>query len=230
MNLKQLNDELSRCGLALRGIAPLSTEQQSEYGLNAAAVALVGNVGPGMWPVFSSSPEYHDGLAHPLDRWSQRVAAEMTERFGLQAVFPFRGPPYLPFQRWASLAEALEASPLGLLMHPEYGLWHAYRFALLLPELDTSESDSLAQPAKTQPICSSCSVRPCLSTCPAQAISAAGYDVAACMQYLESDRDASCHRQGCMARAACPQAPASRYEDAQSCFHLKAFFDANRIS
>ncbi len=31
-------------------------------------------------------------------------------------------------------AEGLKPSPLGLLMHPEYGLWHGYRGAILFGE------------------------------------------------------------------------------------------------
>jgi hypothetical protein len=45
-------------------------------------------------------------------------------------VFPFERP-YLPFQRRAMRAEACYPSPLGLLIHPDYGLWHGYRGALL---------------------------------------------------------------------------------------------------
>ena len=50
----------------------------------ARTVLLVGNGGSSFWPKFSCSPEYEDGLADPLDRWSRRVgqllAGEMDGR------------------------------------------------------------------------------------------------------------------------------------------------------
>lgn len=222
MELKSLAAALEDFGLSLRGVAATTPEEQRQYGLSAAHVALVGNLGPAMWPVFSGSPEFKDGQPDPLDRWSRRIADEICARFGLPAVFPFTGPPYLPFQRWARAAEALEASPPGLLMHPQYGLWHAYRFALLLPEID-----SVSAPAEPEPICANCSDKPCLNSCPVSAITHAGYDVPACVRYLEKNASAACHQNGCMARFACPQANHYRYEPAQSRFHLQAFLNAN---
>jgi len=58
-------------------------------------------------------------------------------------------------------AEPLHRSPLGLLIHPEWGLWHSYRGALGLRErLDLPPHESVASP------CESCRERPCLSACP----------------------------------------------------------------
>ena len=41
------------------------------------------------------------------------------------ALFPFGGPPHFPFQQWARRAEPVHPSPIGLLIHPIYGLWHS---------------------------------------------------------------------------------------------------------
>ena len=41
-------------------------------------------------------------------------------------------PPW-PFLTWARRGGAGHVSPLGLNIHPTYGLWHAYRAALLFP-------------------------------------------------------------------------------------------------
>jgi hypothetical protein len=223
LNLKALSDFLALSGLALRGIGELSQEDRLQYGLTASRVALVGNVGADMWDHFSTAAEYHDGLPHPLDRWSRRVAANTCEHFGLEAVFPFAGPPYLPFQRWASSAEALEQSPLGLMMHPQYGLWHAYRFALLF-----SDSGITAKVPLAASICGACSDKPCLNTCPVSALSKSGYDVPACIDYLKGNTDAPCHQHGCMARYVCPQGRDYHYQDAQSQFHLRAFLHSHQ--
>src|SRR6201999_1900384 len=72
---------------------------------------------------------------HALDPWTRKTLAPIAAQFGARAVFPFGGPPWFPFQRWAMRAEGLRSSPLGVLIHPEFGLWHAYRAAFLFDAL-----------------------------------------------------------------------------------------------
>lgn len=100
----------------------------------ARTVVLVGSIGGSLWPAFRASPEYGDGLPDALDRWSRRVLTAVAEALEAEMVFPFGGPPHYPFQRWAERAEPVAPSPLGLLIHPEHGLWHAYRGALLFAQ------------------------------------------------------------------------------------------------
>ena len=66
-----------------------------------------------------------------MDAWTREVVDPIAEAFGAAVVYPFAGPPYLPFQRWAARAEPLAVSPLRIFIHPVYGLWHAFRAALL---------------------------------------------------------------------------------------------------
>ena len=96
-----------------------------------ATVVVIGHAGPGLWERFSA--ERPDG-PDPLDRWTRARLAPVAERFGAALVLPNDGPPYRPFQRWAMRAEAVHPSPLGLLIHREFGLWHALRAALLFPD------------------------------------------------------------------------------------------------
>jgi hypothetical protein len=203
-----LEQRLREYGLYLRGITRLNPDELESYGfpVDRAAIALVGNIGSSYWPLFSESPEYDDGAADPLDRWSRRVAETVAAEFSLQPVYPFEGPPYYPFQRWAQRAEALEQSPIGVMMHPEFGLWHSYRFA-----------HAAASP------CIDCSDKPCLRRCPVDAFDGSGYDVEACAGYLRQMPLAECHALGCLARYACPVAPGLRYVPEQGRFHLQAF-------
>ena len=210
-------------GLYIRGVAHLNDAELEKWGFEAdkPRLALVGNIGSSYWPVFSESPEYHDGAADPLDRWSERVATQLAQEFSLRPLYPFSGPPYYPFQQWARLAEALEQSPVGVMMHPRYGLWHSYRFALL--GADFGEQEALHQDPSP---CISCTDQPCLHRCPVGAFDASGYAVDRCAEYLRQTPQAECHRQGCLARYACPVAPELRYVTDQGRFHLKAFLDA----
>jgi len=220
----ELDASLREHGLFVRGVTRLSAAEIETWGLDGdrAELALVGNIGSSYWPQFSQSPEFGDGAAHPLDRWSRRIATAVAQALALRPLYPFEGPPYFPFQQWARRAEALEQSPIGLMMHPEFGLWHSYRFALLGSGLGLE-----ASPATAASPCLACAGQPCLHTCPVDAFGPAGYAVDACAAYLRNTPQAECHRRGCLARHACPVAPELRYVDAQGSFHLRAFLQAN---
>jgi hypothetical protein len=121
---------LATSGLVLRGgfgFADDDARPPGPGGRPAKSVLLVGQAGASIWPHFSRWREVQvRDLANPLDTWSREMIGAVASRFGAHAVFPFEKP-YLPFQQWAMRAEGLRPSPLGILMHPEYGLWHAYR-------------------------------------------------------------------------------------------------------
>lgn len=216
--------ELQDFGLFIRGVTRITPAERDTYAFPAAAeyVALVGNIGSSYWAEFSESPEYADAGPDPLDRWSRRVAATVARDRALTPIYPFDGPPYYPFQQWAHRAEGLEQSPIGVMMHPEFGLWHSYRFALLGAEFEVAaDLDPVSSP------CRDCVDQPCLKTCPVDAFSEAGYAVDRCAQFLQTTPAAPCNQQGCLARVACPVAPRLRYLPAQGKFHLKAFLAAH---
>ena len=222
----KLAERLHQHGLFLRGAVRLEAPELEIHGLPAdkPCCALVGNIGSSYWDDFSSSAEYRDGRDDPLDRWSRRIAGTIAAEFDMLAVYPFEGPPYYPFQQWAQRAEGLRQSPLGIMIHPEHGLWHSYRFALLGADIDVETAAPAASP------CLDCADQPCLHRCPVAAFSGKGYDVDACAAYLTSTPGAECHALGCMARNVCPIAPQSRYLPAQARFHLRAFLQARAKS
>jgi hypothetical protein len=221
MQLSNLTTLLSAAGLSLRGgFHPAATDELPALkdGAASATIFLVGNVGRQMWPIFSQSAEAHDGAPHPLDRWTRRIVDGIAEIVGATPLYPFGGPPYWPFQRWAQRAEAVFPSPLGILIHPEHGLWHAYRAALLF-----AETIELPPRADARSPCESCTDKPCLSACPVHAFSAGGFDDAACTGHITRAAGRSCMDGGCLARNACPVAPALRYGPPQLQFHMAAF-------
>ena len=185
----------------------------------ARTVLMIGHAGAGMWQAFSAA---RAAGPNPLDRWSQGVIDDLAQRFGARPVYPY-DTPSLPFLRWAERAWPLFASPLGLLIDTEYGLWHALRGALLLPDaIDLPE-----QPARASP-CATCVEKPCLTACPVSAFSAAGYDVPACRGHLRTAAGEACLDGGCGARGACPVGVGWRYPDAQIRFHMESFSGIKR--
>lgn len=189
---------------------------------SALTVVLLGFTGGLQWEYFVRAPETRDGLPDPLDRWSRRVIGSLAHQFDAFDVYPSGTPAApLPFQRLALRCEPVHPSPIGLLIHPKWGLWHAYRGALLLPHVV-----ELPPPVSGVRPCASCETRPCLSACPVDAFRHDGFELEACVEHVRSDAGRDCREHGCLARRACPVAAEFRYGDDQARFHMQAFLQS----
>lgn len=181
-------------------------------------LTLIGSTGPGLWPVFRKSPEYLDDRPDPLDRYTDRVLRAIAERLACRVLFPFEGPPYLPFQQWAMQCGGFSQSPLGVLAHRTYGPWAGFRAAFL-------SAEPLCEPAppSSDGPCHTCEDKPCLNVCPVGAVSLTeGYKVAACRSHLAESRDHGCWS-GCLARRACPYGQQHRQAAETARFHMERF-------
>ena len=183
-------------------------------GRPARSVIIVGNVGAAMWPRFRA--EQRDE-PDPLDAWTRRTLQPVADRFGARLVHP-SDRPYRPIMRWAQRAADVWPSPIGLLIHPNDGLWHAYRGALLfdVPLVDLPPTGESTSP------CIDCAA-PCLTACPVDAFGVDRYDHEACRAHVRSDRLPDCMSQGCAARRACPVNADGCYPADQMRFHMAAF-------
>ena len=206
-------------GLFLRGTVNFAADEREpvlENGDPAAGLVLIGNTGGSLWAPFDRWRAGAGRTAHPLDDWSKAVIRPVAERFGATVFFP-SDPPYQPFQQWAMRAEGLKPSPLGILIHPEYGLWHGYRAALAFGHaLPPTGYPVVAHP------CDQCRDRPCLSACPADAVEPDRFDVPRCRSHLASPEGSKCMDAGCLARNACPIGASYRYPPGQLRFHMTA--------
>jgi hypothetical protein len=209
---------LAGSGLLVRGGFAADTGERlppGPSGAPARALVLVGNAGRELWPAFERG---RLRKAHPLDAWTRRIVEPVAARAPATAVYP-NDRPWPPFQQWAMRAEPVAPSPIGLLVHPTYGLWHAYRAALLLDDVpdDLPPRESLPSP------CDGCAGRPCLSACPVGAHSPSGFDLDACAGHLRRSSAPRCVELGCRSRDACPVGGAYRFPDEQVAFHMRAF-------
>ena len=222
--LEAISAAVEPFGLRLRGgFHPVAADgvPDQRSGKPCASLILLGNIGGSLWPTFSASAEFTDGKAHSLDRWTRRVIDGLASKFGAEPLYPFGGPPWHPFQRWAQRAEPVMPSPIAVLIHPEDGLWHAYRGALSFAE----RLDMPAFTPKPRP-CDACAKQPCLSTCPVNAFSEKGYDVGICSRHVASPEGTECRQGGCLARRACPVGRSQAYPPAEMAFHMAAFLAA----
>jgi epoxyqueuosine reductase QueG len=119
-------------------------------------------------------------------------------------------------------------SILGVMVHPIYGPWIAFRAAILVDEL----IDALGEAHGFDP-CPSCTARTCIAACPANALSFAnGWDIPKCLTHrveVEADCAARCH-----ARAGCVLGPEHRYPDDELAYHqmrslraMRPYYEAN---
>jgi hypothetical protein len=221
LNLDDIAAALTPHGLILRGGFAFGDGEAAPPGPSgdpAKSVLLIGQAGAAPWPHFLEwRRRQPENLENPLDTWCRAVIGVAAEQFGARAVSP-SDRPYLPFQQWARRAEGLKPSPLGILMHPQYGLWHAYRGALLF------DVEILIQaPRAAIHLCDLCDGKPCLKACPVDAYSPAGFAHQDCLGHVRGPDGAPCRDGGCLDRNACPYGTEFRYPAEVQAFHMAAF-------
>ena len=195
-------------GLTILGTAQEGTQSIVLLGLSRAG-----------WDAFAADPEYADRDPNPLDRWSQRVVGALGNSLGAEALFPFGGPPYQPFMRWAAASGVMWPSPLGMSIHRDHGLWMSFRGALGFAGLDVAPEIAVRP-------CETCISQPCLKACPVDAFDGERYDVDACAAHVGSPEGAACRERGCLARRACWVGQPFVPEPNRASFHMRAFLRA----
>ena len=220
-SLEEIAAALAGHGLMLRGGFVFGADENPPAGPSgkpARSLLLVGQGGAAPWPHFlrwrKSQPA---SLADPLDAWSRMVLDDVARQAGASAASP-SDRPYLPFQQWAMRAEGLKPSPLGILMHPRFGLWHAYRGALFFDA-------ELSVPPAEEPIhlCDICDGKPCINACPAGAFVDTGFAHADCLAFVRGPAGTRCRASGCLSRNACPYGSDYRYPADAQAFHMASF-------
>jgi len=210
-----LSTALKPLGMFIRGGFHITGEDHVPG--DGQTMLLVGNAGSA---IFDALQKAHPDGPHPLDDWTKDKLTQLAVTFEADVLFPFGGAPWHPFQQWAKRADTTYPSPIQMLIHPEYGLWHAYRGALVFDEkLELPVSISARNP------CDGC-IKPCVDACPVQAFSDAGYDVDGCAAYVKSDAGINCRQNGCLARRACPVGINFKYGSGHANFHMEAFIKA----
>ncbi|HEX4209843.1 MAG TPA: hypothetical protein VHY56_05585, partial [Candidatus Binataceae bacterium] len=171
---------------------------------------------------------------HPLDDFTRglienQIEPIMRERgVSSTSVYPFIGEPTLNFIALGKLAGLGAPSLLGVLIHPVYGPWIAFRAALLL-------DFALDQPGEAAGFdpCPRCVSRSCITACPASAVNfPAGWDIPACLTHrVEAETDCASR---CHARVACVIGPDHRYPDDELEYHhrralaaMRPYYDAH---
>lgn len=170
---------------------------------------------PGFWARIEAEPEFTG--PDPIDRWSERVIGQLAHDCDALPLFPFGGPPYQPFVRWAFRTGRVWQSPVSLMVHDKMGLFLSFRGALAFHQrLDLPEADNPSP-------CERCDDKPCLTACPASALTGRGYNLAACHDFLDGAEGKDCLNAGCAVRRACPVSQGYGRLERQSAHHMRYF-------
>lgn len=214
MSLCDLDAAARHLGLAVRGA--FHPEDGDMAPDSTGTMVMLGPDEPDFWAIFTASPEYTDGREHPLDRWSKRVTTTLASAYRGVGIYPYDGPPYAPFLRWAERSGVSRPSPVALLVHDTAGLFISFRAALAVPQ-------RFELPRPSPAPCHTCADQPCRTACPVGALAPGqDYDVPACIAHIRSPDGAAC-RQGCLVRRACPVSQQFGRLEEQSAFHMRAF-------
>ena len=217
MNLEEVESAAKLEHLHVLGA--FHAEKADQAPPHARTLILLGPGEPGFWRHATAAPEFTDGRGDPLDRWSKRVISALAGKFDAEPLFPFGGPPYQPFFKWALRTGRCWPSPISFLIHDEAGLFVSFRGALAM-----RERLEIPLPSARRP-CETCSERPCIDACPADVLDDTGYDAIGCKEYVASPAGADCLRMGCAARRSCPVSKGYGRVHAQSRFHQQAFLE-----
>ncbi len=172
-----------------------------------------------MWQAFEAQADRQ--RPNPLDSWLRPEIERVAAKVDATSVFPNDGPPFVPVQDCAAPAEPVYRSPIGIMIHPEFGLWQVYRAALLF-------RDRIELPPRMAALspCDTCVKKLCLTVCPADAFRPDSFDARACGSHVENASGRNCRERGCLARRACPVGRDYLYENDQQAFHAAAMLAA----
>jgi hypothetical protein len=174
-------------------------------------LVLLGHGGRQLWQALE---QFGRQTNDPIDYYSLEMAKVFIERYldsprSLTLYPSSRG---IPLLRLGKLAGWSHASPLGIGINEQYGLWFAYRAAFL-----TTSPLPIRTYEQTQSPCDSCYDKPCISSCPAGAVAVASMNIFKCATFRVQENSVCQDR--CLARIACPYMPQHRYTEEQIRYH-----------
>ncbi|HUY29162.1 MAG TPA: hypothetical protein VMV27_17260 [Candidatus Binataceae bacterium] len=190
---------------------------------SARSIIAIANGGGALWAALKRHADANPGWwrrDNPLDDFTREVVEREIApiaRIGGAApaiVYPFMGGgPTLNFIELGKAAGLAGPSILGVVVHPVFGPWIAFRAALLIDQA----IDAPGEAAGFDP-CPSCTVRSCIPACPVGAVAyPAGWDIPKCIAHRVENEPECAPR--CHARAGCVLGPEHRYPDDELAYH-----------
>lgn len=225
MTTARLREELRASGLNAWGVAPVEAwdaavgpERRSAALLpGARSILVLGSGGGALWDALlaelRADPRRLAEEAHPLDAFVERrvrqADAELGERPRRWFFAAASAELHLDFRVLASLAGLGRRSRLGLLLHPEYGVWLGLRAACFLTEPLAPTGPLSGDPCEACPA-------PCIPACPGEAFPGGHWHVDPCSAFHAASPACT---SSCAARSACVASPHARYDADEYLYH-----------
>lgn len=129
--IKEIDIYLNRHGLEIISIHDVNSELFANLSSNLSIALLIGNKGKSLEYLFENN-NLNYNLKNPLDIWTTSVLDNVSKITKSKVIYPFSGPPFFNFFDLAIKSDLVNKSPIGLLIHRDYGLWFSYRGIILL--------------------------------------------------------------------------------------------------
>ncbi len=203
-----MQDAFGKSGLTLSQKFYLPIKSRPKFNFRYGQMVMA--VGMVAWQNFIQSAKH---LKNPYDKWGEKIIKSQYKHYILPNQPARNG--FYPFVAWAKLA-GFSQSPLGMAIHPKYGLWVSQRGAIFHKKAKIPYRHRQIKP------CITCQTKDCISACPAQALDFNGFKYEKCTDYLQKNAHDSCWQNGCRARLACPIGRKFRYKPQKSQFHWRS--------
>ncbi len=219
---------LRSAGLNLHGVVARKAAQDLASGLvhldeEFSTVLVLGSSGQSLWNAMQEGQPFGDDPVDSHCFAALEAFRTSADSQGLATELLWHGGSVRPFPV-AKLGELLgwsQRSRMGIGIHPERGLWFAYRGVVAIHKQAPTEAstEGPAEPGRGRHSpCISCEGTPCITVCPAGAVGGpGGVDLQLCFEERERPR-ASCGTR-CLSRMACPLGGDHRYSLAQVAHH-----------
>ncbi len=178
-------------------------------------LVLIGHGGREMWEALQASE--FSNQPNPVDSFSvgtvKRWLAESYPDAKYEIIYPV-SEQMLPLQQLGKLAGWHHDSPFRIGINCRWGSWFAYRAVVLVDaELPVTTPEIWGSP------CEKCTEKPCITACPAGAVSDEEKMLECCIDY-RLEEGSTCARQ-CLSRLACPVGAEHRYDREQLNYHYE---------
>ena len=172
---------------------------------------LIGHGGNRLWQTLKQAKiESHD----PIDDFTINAIRRLFETELKAHTYTILYPDQqsVNLQKLGELAGWHHRSPFWIGINDTWGTWYAYRAVVV--------TDTVFQPTKqvaSHSPCEQCTVKACVNTCPAQAITDDEFSIQTCIDYRK--RSQSMCKKRCLSRISCPACSQHRYSDEQMNYH-----------
>ena len=210
-----MREEFHHKGINIMGICDGTPYEHLLPSCTSAVV--FANGGRALWDGFlkdiHQNPEHLQDYEHPFDEYVHRIIhnadpSPSSDRRWIRCAA--NEAEFLDFRALAYNAKIGTPSLMGMVIHPEYGLWMGMRAVLL-----TTVNLPISTVEPTSP-CSSCTDKPCISTCPAHAVSTSGWNIQRCAEFHQEQTQCA---DSCISRLSCPIGIAHKHSPLQHRYH-----------